>query len=737
MSSFLDNLFTGGVATALATPIGAIDVDDTTPAVDDVLKVLSTSPLRAGWSPPSADPVTLGLARTSLQPHHLAMLPLEQFTPGLTLGLAPLTDANLQASIDNARTYAMSIGGATIMVPHGSHSGKWHPPAVTIPSTSLLEGDKAALILRGGGYGVPLNYVGAPGNGIIVAPECNVGLYIHSPLYSPGVADVLTNSLISEWWVTPEQDGQVCDAVRFHALVQCVLRNIYPGGFDGTAEGLYGAGLVCGDDWVGGGGNSQACQFQNIWSETNQINFRMSEITTCWGVGMNSQGSLHRAWLCEHGAEVIVCSSGIQEVLADVFVELAGSGIMSFINCYHEGGDGSQTFFKSSDITNSSTLLVQGLRLGNPVAIFADIANNTRLVVRDCFTLANALKYLKCVETSEPIVEPIEFSNNSINPADVLDPSKFELSAVAMAKLTVREGGRMWNGGKMWHGMPVQLAAFAEGSEPASPVESELLWNATTHRPRVRGASAHHDVALADDPVTLVDLLKAKASDVWDLNVAAKRSVTGGGLNSVTGLLHATSLAENSGGATRPPFTAANAAFNNRATVTFVAGSSTFLRSTLADPILAGEYAALFIVCALGDPTVSGVNRIIANLPGTGGLFLGANDGNVGIQTYYGNQFAQNTHGAADSFPHAIYVDPWVENNFHGRVLVDGVTGTAGSGIAPAPSGSLSSFDVGGQASGLVASDMTVGIVALLHSPLSPPELARAFALAAQLYAIG
>jgi hypothetical protein len=54
MSSFLDNLFTSGTASALATPTGAIDVSSTTPVLDYVLKVLSTSPMRAGWRPEAA-----------------------------------------------------------------------------------------------------------------------------------------------------------------------------------------------------------------------------------------------------------------------------------------------------------------------------------------------------------------------------------------------------------------------------------------------------------------------------------------------------------------------------------------------------------------------------------------------------------------------------------------------------------------------------------------------------------
>lgn len=49
--SFLDNLFTTGTATALATPTGSISVNTTAPVLDYVLKVISASPLRAGWAP--------------------------------------------------------------------------------------------------------------------------------------------------------------------------------------------------------------------------------------------------------------------------------------------------------------------------------------------------------------------------------------------------------------------------------------------------------------------------------------------------------------------------------------------------------------------------------------------------------------------------------------------------------------------------------------------------------------
>jgi hypothetical protein len=53
MSSFLDNLFTSGTASALATPTGSIDVSSTMPVLDYVLKVINTSPLQAGWMPES------------------------------------------------------------------------------------------------------------------------------------------------------------------------------------------------------------------------------------------------------------------------------------------------------------------------------------------------------------------------------------------------------------------------------------------------------------------------------------------------------------------------------------------------------------------------------------------------------------------------------------------------------------------------------------------------------------
>jgi hypothetical protein len=47
--SFLDNLFTTGIATALKTPTGSIDVQTSAPVLNRVLKVTNVSPPRATW----------------------------------------------------------------------------------------------------------------------------------------------------------------------------------------------------------------------------------------------------------------------------------------------------------------------------------------------------------------------------------------------------------------------------------------------------------------------------------------------------------------------------------------------------------------------------------------------------------------------------------------------------------------------------------------------------------------
>ena len=213
----------------------------------------------------------------------LAILPVERFTPG---GLA-LSDANLQASVDAARAYAMKQGGGRIVVPLAPRNGgKWHPPPTLLDSTAVLQaGKKAGLVLRGCGYGIPMYYECPPGGGIIVAPACDIGLYIHSPLPARGDASgVLTYSRVREFFVLPEGDHQTQDAIRINAAVDSHFDNLKAKGFNGysPSTGKRGTGLAISDDW-GGDGNSQMCRFTEVSAIGNNVNYHVGKLHRAMG----------------------------------------------------------------------------------------------------------------------------------------------------------------------------------------------------------------------------------------------------------------------------------------------------------------------------------------------------------------------------------------------------------------------------------------------------------------------
>lgn len=62
--SFLDQLFLTGIAKTIKTPTTEVDVSSSEPALNQILKVTSTSPLRATWVDPPSAPVSSIFGRT-------------------------------------------------------------------------------------------------------------------------------------------------------------------------------------------------------------------------------------------------------------------------------------------------------------------------------------------------------------------------------------------------------------------------------------------------------------------------------------------------------------------------------------------------------------------------------------------------------------------------------------------------------------------------------------------------
>lgn len=680
----------------------------------------------------------------AIKTSHLAIYPVEDFTPGSTLGLAPLTDTNLQESIDNARLQAIADGGGRVVIPIGIHSdttygsGHWQIPAgIPIPAGSLIAGKKAAIRFAAGGPSIFLE--GVPGTQLVIPADCDVGVYFHSPKIDESDVHVHIGGGMNDLTIRAHDDAvQTTEGLRINGAVNCTFEDLTILGFNGASGGNYGTALRTIDDWDGGGGNCQMCRFENLWCLTNQITFRTADITTSYARGMNSQGAIHRAWLVENGAELHVHSSGIQETLPDVFVEIDGGGYMRFEGCYHEGGDGHSTFFKVSNPTSYAALVVERLRIGAPIALFADVTDFGRLVVNECVLLANATKYLRALPTANAggANAPIVFSNNSIDVADASNSAKFETNAYSLPMLTVIEGGGVFHGGKSTHGGPVKLAAYAEGSEPASPLESDLIWNSTTKRPRVRGASAHHDVALVDDPKGLTGLIKSYAAEILDPAVYKKRSVISGGLDTITGLLHGSTAPAPSSGR-RPDWLDSDPAFGGQPSFTCVNTSDKMLTLTLggAAQVPTGSYPGAIMICrAIGAIPSTHRRRLFT----TNVLSMGALDGDDGTQwqAYYNGYTSADVGGVfQDNNPHAVLVqvEPFV------RVRIDAVDGSAIAVDQGVSTAAISTVYVGAfsDVASNNAADLAIAYYALLKEPLPPSVQVQFWDLANTIYKLG
>ena len=375
---------------------------------------------------------------------------------------------------------------------------------------------------------------------------------------------------------------------------------------------------------------------------------------------MNSAAAVYRSWVIDRGGEIFVQSSGMQDAL-EVYVELtAGGGFMHFSDCYTETGSArAGTLFQVHDLKNQSTLQVTRFRLGAPFDLFLDVGNVCKVLVDGGLTIDSAAKILRALPESDPIASPIRF-NNVVPAAYALDPRRFELNQHSRPKLTVDYGGDTYHGGKVWHGMPAQLASFTQGAEPASPIESEILWNATTHRPRVRTDTAHRDLAFADDSRSLNGLLKNFAALIVDPRVYKTRSIVGGELDAIGDLVHPGTSATAPGSRRRPTWNASSDAFGGRPTFTCSNSADKMLHVTLGTPIPVGSYPGAFVVARATTPNDKVHRRRFFTSMGSEYWFAGFDiDSGPTWQAKYTGSIVQqwsSTNSNADQYAHAFAV---------------------------------------------------------------------------------
>jgi hypothetical protein len=117
--------------------------------------------------------------------------------------------------------------------------------------------------------------------------------------------------------------------------------------------------------------------------------------------------------------------------------------------------------------------------------------------------------------------------------------------------------------------------------------------------------------------LTLTEILRPYAVEIFDVGLANKREIVSGKVQSLTGLIHGTSWAAPSA-ARRPIFTASDPAFNGRATVGFRNDDQSILSAALNTPIASGKYAGLFAIFRYTIPTTA---------TGTQGAIISVSDG--------------------------------------------------------------------------------------------------------------
>lgn len=703
------------------------------------------------WEVAAALQAKAVLGGSALQPDHLAALPVQEFTPG---GVA-LSDSNIVAAIEAARLYAVSKGGGRVCIPLGPHGGLWSPSAgAAIPGGSVITGQKALVCFRNSGN-LPLFLEGAPGAGFNVPADCNVGVYFMSPDNtggSPGFAVHHGGGMRN--LIASAVDGTaICEGFRINAAVNCLFEQLTSHDFNGSGGGDYGAGFRINDDWAGGSGNSQFCRFMHCMADTNQMDWHAGAITRSHFLHCHSQGATYRAWVLDGGADVALYNSGIQESGLSTFVEIVGNGFFSAFDCYTEGHNPSATLFKASSLTGYSSFMIHRYRNTDTYSTIFDVPGACSVVMTDCYLNTDSVCVLRCHPGSDPSASRYLFLNNinqAFDAADALDSSKFDIDQYARKRLYIGCGGQTYNGGELFAGQPVRLASFAQGSEPAS-ADGQITHNATTGRPRYRGASASRDLAYADDGTTVAALLKPYSSEIIDPAFAKSRVIVSTELDSINGLIDPASSAVPVNSSRRPLWHASDDFFAGKPSFECANTGDRMLTLTLNTPVPIGSRAGVFLIMrATGSPIPdTGLVRPILYDATSGQFELSGEDSNW-ADAYVshnhlnsgGTQFASTTFGIGvgnNAFAHVLYAGARPTDNAY-RISIDGHDGTYDGPTADlgVTTRTLSQLYLGalGTGSGNSA-NVAFAFIAILNQPLPPAIANRAITLAMNEYGIG
>jgi hypothetical protein len=434
-----------------------------------------------------------------------------------------------------------------------------------------------------------------------------------------------------------------------------------------------GTGIKC-RDYQGGGNNSQYCMFFDVQCNSCGTNLDIEDLSASHFFNCGFDGANTRQIEIDHGCDVSFHGYTIQGAASPaVRIGNAYGGCrVSMHDGYHEST--CATLIQMPDQSGAeSSLRVANLTAANVATVF-DIGAFCNLHVDGVLGTDNSTVVVKARNAESIYIKDAQTTAFS-------DPTKFDLDSASKQVATFIGAG-----------------VIVGGSTPMA--------------------------------ATLTELLKPHAVEIWDPAVVTKRALSGSDVTSLTGVLHGTVLTPSSGTA-NPQWTASNALFSGRPSITFSSGNKA-LAGTLAVPVPTGSRAALFCVLRMQNATIVAGARVAI---GMADIQLLANDtDNTASQTWaLPPGFAQNTTGATGTDVHAVYGDADPGNVYHSRLLVDGQSSPLGNVVSASVSPD-SAIVLGGNPSGTYTSDFVIAYAAVLFEPLSAQEIARLFALSQLIY---
>ena len=400
-------------------------------------------------------------------------------------------------------------------------------------------------------------------------------------------------------------------------------------------------------------------------------------------------------------------------------------------NFYSEGNEPTHTlFYMPQPALTFNSVVVRKYSMGVFGIVFDQEGPSTYLTVSECEGLNN---YAISIHKGRTI-GAATFVNNLFDYDDL--PGAFDLDATSAAHSYYLNKGRARYGSKLIADS-VTVASYAEGSEPASPIAGQQIFDSSVSRPSFYIGSAWKQAAFVDDATDLSKLLSSYCVDAWDPAIYKYRTVVSGGLDTLTGVLHGSAGAAVDA-AHRPVWNASDEIFRGRPSFSCtVAGGQYMIVSSIAtQPI--GTPLGAFIVGRLTGSLPQTGNR---NFLWSSALSVFADDtdnaGANGWQATENNSSPARRNGATlthDLNGHVMTVGNRAASGEF-DFLIDGLR----NGFADNNDSLASSFSGPLQFGAFngTASDVTIAYIALLNQPLPLAIETKAIAMANQIYGLG